>query len=244
MDESADELSKVDKINQAVDDAFLAMINQQSGLRGYLLTQEDRFLAPYKQGTTDFAKAVSDARQFIDNPEQHRLVENLDALGGQWHALAENAIQLMPDPGKREEARQIVINGADKATMDKFRAAAKALAETEDGVTTALQSEADAAADSAELFAIGGGVLVVLVSTLAGFLLYSDVGAPIIAMTAAMRRLADGGLSSRSRAPAGPMKSAPWPTQSACSHIERSDPRSVGVAKHRKGRRRPLILGR
>ena len=49
-------------------------------------------------------------------------------------------------------------------------------------------------APPARMFAIGGGILVVLTAIAAGFMLYGDVGGPIIAMTATMRRLAGGEL--------------------------------------------------
>src|SRR5262245_59468725 len=65
MDETARFIDHTSNIIEAVDDSFVAMINQQSGLRGYLLTGEDRFLDPYRAGAAQFAKRMAEAKRLV-----------------------------------------------------------------------------------------------------------------------------------------------------------------------------------
>jgi methyl-accepting chemotaxis protein len=195
MDDATDNLDRTYRIIIAIDNATTAMVNQETGLRGYLLAGDEKFLEPYREGTRAFAQNVDKARQLMSNPERQRMLEELNRLGADWHATAERAIQQMASPATREEGRQVEIRGQGKAAMDGLRAQASKLSEALATVLKERNDQEDEAAASAKLYAVGGGVLMVLMSLIAGFLLYADVGAPIVAMTAAMRRLAGGDLS-------------------------------------------------
>src|ERR1700729_2340777 len=47
-----------------------AMINQETGARGYFQTRDPVFLQPYNHGASAFAQALSDSRRLAgDNPE-------------------------------------------------------------------------------------------------------------------------------------------------------------------------------
>ncbi len=51
---------RVDRANEmadAIQDGHIAMLNQETGLRGFLVTREVRFLEPYRKGAADLAKA-------------------------------------------------------------------------------------------------------------------------------------------------------------------------------------------
>jgi CHASE3 domain sensor protein len=51
---------RVDRSNDmlsALQDGHIAMINQETGLRGFLVTREERFLEPYWKGAADLDRA-------------------------------------------------------------------------------------------------------------------------------------------------------------------------------------------
>src|SRR5262245_60161716 len=170
MDAAAHFVDRTTDIRNASANALLAMINQQSGLRGYLITGDERFLAPYRNGTAEFAKQVAEANRLIHDPTQQQRWSDVARLADAWHALAENAIRLRASPDTREEALQLEMKGLDKAAMDKVRAAAQEFNEVEENLLKERRQAGDAVAASAKLYAIGGGILMVLTAIIAGFL--------------------------------------------------------------------------
>jgi methyl-accepting chemotaxis protein len=177
----------------AVDGAVAAMVNQETGLRGYLLAGEDKFLEPFKAGASEYSKSFAQAKQLTsDNAAQQRRLQELARLAAEWQALAQNAIQLMAAPATREEGRQIEIKAQGKTAMDGFRAKAAEIKQVELDLLDARVAAGNAASSQARQIALGGGILLVVVAIAAGVLLYFNVGAPLINMTASMRRLADG----------------------------------------------------
>src|SRR5262245_47722253 len=65
LDEADDVVDHTYKIIVDVQTATTAMVNQQSGLRGYLLAGEDKFLEAYRRGGADFAAATAEAKETI-----------------------------------------------------------------------------------------------------------------------------------------------------------------------------------
>jgi methyl-accepting chemotaxis protein len=177
----------------AVDGAVTAMVNQETGLRGYLLAGEEKFLDPFKVGASECSKSFAQAKQLTsDNPAQQTRLEELARRSAEWQALAQKAIQLMAVPATREEGRQIEIKAQGKTAMDGLRAKAAEIKQVELDLLDARVEAGNAASSQARQFALGGGIFLVLIAFGAGFLLYFNIGAPLINMTAAMRSLADG----------------------------------------------------
>ena len=61
------------------------MINQETGLRGYLLSADRKFLEPYETGAKAVASAASEiARLTSDNAQQQDRLKELGRLIGRW----------------------------------------------------------------------------------------------------------------------------------------------------------------
>ncbi len=57
------------KVIGTANDMLMGMVNQETGLRGYLLGAEDKFLDPYRGGLKDFEAAWNKAKTLTsDNP--------------------------------------------------------------------------------------------------------------------------------------------------------------------------------
>ncbi len=171
-----------------------AMVNQETGLRGYLLSADERFLEPYKAGAGSYADAFTKVRQLTaDNPQQQQRLDQIDALARQWREqVADRAIALMREPETRAQARQIEISGQGKAAMDALRVKAGEV----DRVERALLDTRTAAAETASSdmrVAVLGGLLIMIGATVLGILLLNrTVSGPLRAMTGLMGRLAAG----------------------------------------------------
>ncbi|MBF0288926.1 MAG: CHASE3 domain-containing protein [SAR324 cluster bacterium] len=74
----------------------MAMVNMETGMRGFLVAGQEGFLEPYKGGRKDFDKIIEDLKQTVsDNPAQVSRLENIDQLAQAWiKNAAESQIEL------------------------------------------------------------------------------------------------------------------------------------------------------
>ena len=97
------------KVLERLEEAQAAMVNQETGIRGYLIAGEPNFLDPFHAGKAAFSKNLAEVKELTaDNPAQQTRLAEVGRLAALWRdQVAEKAIALMADPRTREEARQI-----------------------------------------------------------------------------------------------------------------------------------------
>ena len=180
-------LGKVDRLTAA-------MVDQETGLRGYLITADPGFLGPYRTGAVAFAETMTALRALVsDNPEQLRRLGTLDAAARTWTTeIADVEIALMRDEATRSQAWKLVAAGKGKVSMDAVRASAAAIQRAEESLLDLRIRTADEAASASRLAAISGFAATLLVSGLGILLLAGTVSRPIRRMTDLMSRLAAG----------------------------------------------------
>ncbi len=98
-----------------------AMLDQETGLRGYALAHRESFLEPYVEGRSAYTATVRDLRAAVagDRRSERAFAEEQD-LAERWQAAASTAIAAVREgrsAGGVKEAEQ------RKALMDGFRAA-------------------------------------------------------------------------------------------------------------------------
>ncbi|WP_419953634.1 methyl-accepting chemotaxis protein [Methylobacterium sp.] len=174
-----------------------AMVDQETGVRGYLISGDTGFLAPYVSGQKAFAAALANARQFTsDNPRQQERLTAVEGLARQWRTgVAEKEIALMGTPSTQEEARRLEASGAGKAAMDALRAKAAEIVAEEASLLGERSATAMAAGTASRLANWGVLGTIVLVSVVGLLLLHVGIARPITGMTTMMGRLAQGDVS-------------------------------------------------
>jgi signal transduction histidine kinase/DNA-binding response OmpR family regulator len=121
-----------------------AVQDAETGQRGYLLTGEDQYRAPYDKGAETALRFYDVlAGQVAGNPEQGRRMAALrPLLGAKLDELA-RTIDVRRTQGF-EAARAIVLTGAGKETMDAIRQSLGELVAAESALlATRLQAAAD-----------------------------------------------------------------------------------------------------
>jgi PAS domain S-box-containing protein len=190
LERSLTALAAADRIERLAIDAETAQ-------RGFIISGQERFLAPYRAAIAALPGA------------QSRLLGTLPASGRRHH-LAGAAItgvdeyvkRFVPDQialARRDEAaaRAVVASGAGKARVDAIRADFAALQRAEQAEASAVRDRSDAAARRALLFALLGLVCCpLLVAAYAGYLSRLVV-APIRRVATAAGRRAAGDLDAR-----------------------------------------------
>jgi diguanylate cyclase (GGDEF)-like protein len=105
---------------RASSDLLTAMLDQETGLRGYALTGRHDFLQPYQLGKAEFERALQRAGAGPGRePVTMALVRDLTATARQWQANARTAV----DQVDRRGPLAISIDNAvqRKALMNRFR---------------------------------------------------------------------------------------------------------------------------
>jgi len=178
----------------AADSVMSAMVDQETGVRGYLVTSDQAFLAPYLQGRREFSAGLDRVRSLTaDNPMQQRRIAELEQTAQSWQQeIAAKEIELAAHPGGIDAARKFAALGGGKAKMDTLRATVTEIRDAEIALLAVRDASTAAAFTSTKTATVlGMAVSVALAAALAGWLARSICGA-IGALTTAMARLADG----------------------------------------------------
>ena len=182
------------RVLQTTDAVLAAMIDQETGLRGYLVSGDEAFLAPYRVGGQAFDRALAEVKSLTaDNPQQQARLEELRKHAETWRrTVAEKEIALMSKAETREEARAMEAKALGKSSMDGIRALVVQIEDAERALLKERDAEQRSAFSTGYTTAIVGALASVLVAIAAGMLLRGAIASPIVAMTAAMSRLAGG----------------------------------------------------
>ena len=171
-----------------------AMVDQETGMRGYVIAGDQKFLDPQIAGAKTFQDNLAAAQQLtVDNAAQQARLKDLAKLAETWTAsVVKPELEFMKDPSTWDKARQIEISGAGKASMDGIRAKVKEIGDAESSLLTVREAAADAAAVQAKFAAISGGVAMLLLSALGLFFLNSALVKPLQALNSCMMILVGG----------------------------------------------------
>ncbi len=179
-------------------DAFrTAMLNQETGLRGYLLTKNEASLEPYRSGVPALDAAVVQLRQLLGGNagEAGRLADAAAAARAWQTDIGEAVIRDMADPTTRAEAAAVERGGEGKQRFDEFRAKLDAI-EGEEQESLAGQREVLARAERNAFIALWAGALTTfLICGAIALAIIRMIARPLGALAEVMRRLASRDLS-------------------------------------------------
>ncbi|MGA9013001.1 MAG: CHASE3 domain-containing protein [Acetobacteraceae bacterium] len=180
-----------------LDTALAAMVDQETGLRGYLLSGDDKFLDPYHKGGETYTAAFQKVKDLTsDNPVQQERLLAMNQFAQGWRTdVAGKEIALMAKPETREQARAMEAAGAGKTSMDGIRAKVAEVAGAERALlATRAAAQQDAFWLSYATLIIGGFVSLA-VAVLMGIAMTRGIRGPIAGMCLVMARLAEGDTS-------------------------------------------------
>ncbi|NLR97456.1 HAMP domain-containing protein [Rhizobium sp. P38BS-XIX] len=182
------------KVLLRLDQLTAAMVDQETGLRGYLISGDELFLAPQKAGEESFQKAFDDVKELTrDNPVQQSRLAEIAASVKSWQTdVLSTELQMMRDPATREQARTAEAKAAGKKFMDAIRAKVAQMAGEESALLKSRNAISDAAARTTALSNYLASAVIIAVSLLSLCLVFIIVIKPINSINASMRRLAGG----------------------------------------------------
>jgi len=179
------------ELNDAIQNVQIAILNQQLNMRGYVATGAAEFKQGFETHASNYAAALTDLAavdadgQFL--AEQKALAD----AGEKFTAEARQMMGMAEDPALHAEA---VASMATTGRIGDVRAAGRAVLDRLADLNVASdRSRANAFRQAYVAFAVGGLVALVIAAA-SSLWLVNALSKPVVAMTRAMTRLAQGDL--------------------------------------------------
>lgn len=182
LNRNANLMAQTHEVLLAINDSLSLIKDTETGQRGYLLTFDERYLAPYVQAVANVRLRLDELERLVkENAEQYSHFLALKAHLGTKLAELDETIQIRKTQGF-DAAKEIVITDRGKGAMDAIRN------EIQEMLTSERQRRAQriAAMNSAYRVAVVSGV----VTCLFGVIL-SGVVAHLVRKTMMTRQLQD-----------------------------------------------------
>jgi methyl-accepting chemotaxis protein len=159
------------EVLEHIDSVLGLLKDAETGQRGYLITGEESFLAPYRTGSVDVAIVVKELKGLTaDNPNQQKRIDSIEPLLAAKLAELKATIDLRAR-GSVDDTVKMVRGGEGKRLMDDIRRILDEMAAEEHGLLKQRAEEGAAAAGSAKSVIIVGTLLCLLLVTIVGFVI-------------------------------------------------------------------------
>lgn len=171
-----------------------AIVDQETGVRGFLVSGDENFLEPYHAGKKTFNDMLSQLLALTsDNAAQQARLKTIQSGAESWHRdVVDPEIALGKNPETLEEARAIEASGAGKAMMDAIRGSYAEFMTAERSLLVTRSVSKKTTMWFAETILVVGSVIILILATGLGFFLSRNIGGAVTQMTKTMGELADG----------------------------------------------------
>ncbi|KPF45503.1 methyl-accepting chemotaxis protein [Rhizobium sp. AAP43] len=165
------------------------LVEHQNAMRGYVASLNEEFIERMAKHASAVPPMIAELEQQLGKPQADAFLPPLRQAMDKFYAQMDATIANAQDPAKIEETRS---NIATTARLSDIRKALTALDEANETLAdqrTALQNAAFQTGTNTLIF---GGMAAAAVAAVMGMLLTRSLASPLIGMTGAMRRLAEG----------------------------------------------------
>jgi len=225
-DETTEWVVHTYKVIGLANDALLALVNMETGYRGFLVTGRDEFLQPYQEGQRAYAEALRRLQtETADNPAQVQRWWEVEQRAAAWQReVTEPGIQLRRDvnAGKllAEEVARYEGSGQGKKHFDGMRAVFAEAVQTERDLLDRRLAQSRQASSLLQTLLLWGTLAAVVGGLGLGFVTSSAlsrslgrvvgsidrlVAEDIAAFRDALSRLRDGDLGARTETAVEPL---------------------------------------
>ncbi len=182
---------------------LMAMINQETGQRGFLLTGLEESLEPYVQGEKDLKRHAAQLKRLLDRPPagldvataRKELADAL-SLASQWRSVAaQPEIEIRREknqyPQTISDVAEFIGRGLGKQSMDELRVVVDAFTSEEETLIVERTTEAEHVSAMSQVTAIVGGLIALLSSIVIVMLITRSVSRQLGTEPGKMRDIAE-----------------------------------------------------
>ncbi|MCL4522569.1 MAG: CHASE3 domain-containing protein [Acidobacteria bacterium] len=135
------------------------LTDAETGQRGYILTGEDKFLAPYKAAVTEVPEEFATLRNLTaENAQHQQRLQRLDDLIQQKMSGLKERIELRRTKSL-EAASQAILEGPGQEIMDEIRAVVYEMRSAENEALAVREARSHASARTATVTSIASAVV-------------------------------------------------------------------------------------
>jgi methyl-accepting chemotaxis protein len=182
-----------------VDAALAALVDIETGERGFALTGKEASLEPYTAGKESFRQHLDAARKLTaDNPHQQDRLQRLGAEQQKWIESAIDPTIKLRRAAQDAEMGPVVAaeqEGKGKQGMDAMRKLVADIKAEESGLMGERGKAADALALTMTRTLIGGGILAIVLGVTVAIWLGRNITVPLSHAVRVARRVAEGDLT-------------------------------------------------
>ena len=158
-------------VMKASENLLLDLINEETGIRGYLVTEDKKFLDPYKVGQNNLQKDLDLILAYASTNSitlkslvENKAIPKIETI--QSYFLSQIALV---ESGKVSDARSRIDSG--KQNMDEFRGISTEISNEVDKLTTSSQSKANSSS-ALSRFIITLGILMSIIAGIVSIWIY------------------------------------------------------------------------
>jgi methyl-accepting chemotaxis protein len=194
--EDAQWVAHTHEVLETLTKVMSALQDAETGQRGYVITGEESYLAPYAAGIAVVETHRKHLTDLVgDNPRQAARAEAMAPL-----IAAKLEEMARPLEARRTRdfaaAQAIIVAGQGKRTMDDIRALVQTMTQAEEELLAKRAAISEAATKTAGLTILLGTALAIVLAGFVGFLITRNVAGPLRLLTAAAERITVGDLGS------------------------------------------------
>lgn len=159
------------QVRRELADLIRELVDAETGQRGYVITGDDAYLAPYRAALSEIEASLESVRQdTADNPDQQRRLDRLRPLVDARLALLARIIGVRRSGGA-DAAREALVEGEGIRAMDEIRAIVHEMDEEEVQLLGLRHTDVERSAATTQAINLWGTVLgFVVVLAIAQFL--------------------------------------------------------------------------
>jgi sigma-B regulation protein RsbU (phosphoserine phosphatase) len=174
---------------------LVALVDQETGQRGFVITGDTDFLDPYRRGNRELQERLDMLRDLLGS--EPAMVAAIDAVGEEaerWRTVAARPEIAARRSGDRERAADLVATGRGRAAFEQVRERVDELQTRIDARVAQAQAAADEDLDLLRRAVAVSGLLIAAILGLAAVLLRRWALLPVQRLRARMRAVAAGNL--------------------------------------------------
>lgn len=172
-----------------------ALVDQETGQRGFLLTGDESFLGPYTLGKEETAMSLDALRTLLrDDREAAAAVSRVESRVSAWQQLAADFEIQTKQSGRDEVVAALVVSGTGQRLFELVRAEIAELGELLDERIAAQRRRSDILRDRLTLVRLTSVLAAVVLLVVSGRLVGRWVSKPLDRLRHAVRATASGAL--------------------------------------------------
>jgi methyl-accepting chemotaxis protein len=138
LDDNADEVARKNSERDLTAQAYEAAAKESSGVRGFLLTSDERVLEQFETGKAKYSESMGQLPPFVHSEEGKRLVANIQSTHAAYIAIEEREIQFAKAKNSKE-----AFNVMYTEAIPAFQAFEAAMGEFKTDLDTSLKAVND-----------------------------------------------------------------------------------------------------